>query len=299
MPRQLWIADKLRDYGCDVREVPGWKTRGKTTSWGRQFKPQAVMGHHTASNKKYVAPALKICVDGRKEAPGVTGITGPLCAVLIDRRATCHIVASGIANHAGRGSWRGLTGNHTVLGIEVENNGIGEPWSDDVYTAFVLCSAALLDGIGRDETWWLGHKEWTHRKIDPAGIDLNKFRRNIGKALNTGPAGPINQTPVDEMTKNEIMLMQALCTAVGVDPGPIDGIMGRRTKAAMAEAEDRRRNGTLDVNSQLVTCEQYTHTLSAELDAARKAPKFDQSVVSQVTALRDSADFLLEQVTAR
>ena len=167
MGHQTWIADRLRDYGLAVDEHPGWRTRGSAN-----FDPKGVVVHHTASGAGD-APSLRVVVDGRSDLPG------PLCHVLLTRSGRCVVIAAGRANHAGTGGWRGLAGNTSVLGIEAENNGRGEPWPSRQLDAFYAASAALVDGIGRDATWVCGHKEWTSRKIDPAGIDMNDFRRRV------------------------------------------------------------------------------------------------------------------------
>ena len=176
MPRQLWIADKLRQYGLTVVEQPGWQTRGSTS-----FNPRGLVNHHTASRRGADTPSLRVVINGRSDLPG------PLCHVLLARSGTCHVIAAGRANHAGRGWWKGLTGNSSVLGIEAENDGIGEPWPTAQLNAFILASAALLDGIGADTEMLCGHKEWAPgRKIDPTGIEMDQFRRQVDDARTTG-----------------------------------------------------------------------------------------------------------------
>lgn len=163
--RADWIADALREVGLTVIEAPGWKYRGKAP-----FTPQVVVAHHTAGPRQGDAPSLNVCINGRSDLPG------PLCHVLLSRSGVCHVIASGVANHAGPGSWKGVKGNSHALGIEAENTGRGEPWTPKQTAAFHLCAAVLLAGIGKDESSLCGHKEWTPRKIDPAGLDMDQFR---------------------------------------------------------------------------------------------------------------------------
>lgn len=166
--RAEWIADELRAAGLTVIESPGWKQRGRDP-----FTPKVVVAHHTAGPREGDAPSLNVCIKGRGD------LSGPLCHVLLSRSGVCHVVAAGVANHAGPGSWQGVKGNSNALGIEAENTGRGEPWSRKQLVAFQLCAATLARRIGRDETCVVGHKEWTPRKIDPAGIDMDSFRAAV------------------------------------------------------------------------------------------------------------------------
>lgn len=190
MPRQLWIADALRDEGLTVREVDGWKTRGTTN-----FDPVGVLVHHTAAPIGRTAPSLNVVIHGRRNLPG------PLCQILIGRDGVCHIIAAGRANHAGRGKWTGISdGNGQFIGIEAENDGVGEPWGADVYQATVLAAAACArQGADRPV---LGHKEWSPgRKIDPTfGMDL--FRAHV-KAHRRNHPTPSKENTMTTTTTDE------------------------------------------------------------------------------------------------
>lgn len=181
MTRALWIPDQLEAAGLTVIREWGWDLRGSPS-----FNPQGVVCHHTASAPGNNAPSLGICINGRPDLPG------PLCQILIARDGTCHVIASGTANHAGAGGWRGLTGNTSVFGIEVENNGLGEPWSDHLLDVFARACAALLRGMGdTDADNVCLHREWAPtRKPDPAGPgfpqDGNTWRTRVQAALNEG-----------------------------------------------------------------------------------------------------------------
>jgi hypothetical protein len=110
--RDLGLADRMRDAGLDVVEVAGWQTRGSSS-----FSPRGFVWHHTAGPRTGIAPSLGVCINGRRDLPG------PLCNLFLDRAGTVYVVASGRANHAGAGSWAGLTGNASVYGLEIENVG--------------------------------------------------------------------------------------------------------------------------------------------------------------------------------
>lgn len=181
MTRALWIPDQLEAAGLTVVREWGWDLRGSAS-----FNPQGVVCHHTASAPGNNAPSLGICINGRPDLPG------PLCQILIARDGTCHVIASGTANHAGAGGWRGLTGNTSVFGIEVENNGLGEPWTGHLLDVFARACAALLRGMGdTDADNVCLHREWAPtRKPDPAGPgfpqDGNTWRTRVQAALNEG-----------------------------------------------------------------------------------------------------------------
>lgn len=183
MAYQTWIADKIREYGVKVVEVSGWQTRGSST-----FNPKGVVAHHTASRQGSDAPALGIVTRGRSDLPG------PLSQILLSRSGIAYVVAAGRANHAGTGGFRGLSGNTSVFGIEAENDGVGETWSDQQLDAYYKVCAALLEGIDRDSSWVCGHKEWApRRKIDPNAIDMNIFRSNVSRVKKGEPTQGVLQ----------------------------------------------------------------------------------------------------------
>lgn len=178
------IVTHLREWGLHVQLKPGYRDRGRPYS----FKPRAVICHHTASGSLSGNFASEsIVTTGRSDLPG------PLCQFLLGRDGTVKVIALGYANHAGEGGPRaGIPanlGNSYAYGIEAENNGVGERWSAEQLNAYYRLCAALLDWMNiSDVSRVFGHKEWTSRKIDPAGIDMNGFRANVRKALEAGPS---------------------------------------------------------------------------------------------------------------
>lgn len=181
MSTLTWMADAFRKNGLQVREVQGWRTRGVPGT----FAPRGVIFHHTASNRKGgSAPSLGICRDGR------AGIPGPLCQVLVGRDGTVHLIAAGRANHAGAGGpFRNIpkdSGNAFLVGVEVENDGVGEKWSSDLLQTCDVVFATLLLGLRRRPIWLTGHKEWApNRKIDPARLDMDKIRDRVRAEMRT------------------------------------------------------------------------------------------------------------------
>lgn len=171
MPRALWIADRCRAFGLRTVEVDGWRERGSST-----FQPRGVVAHHTADGPGEL-PSLRVLINGRSDLPG------PLCQVGLGRSGTVYVIASGRANHAGRGGWKGLSGNSSVLGIEAENaGGAQDPWPSVQYEAYKRLCAALITGpgVGGDVELICGHKEWAPgRKPDPHTIDMTAFRAEV------------------------------------------------------------------------------------------------------------------------
>ena len=179
MSRVLWLPDKLRAYGVTVKETNGWRTRGTDT-----LNPKVIVCHHTANPNKADAPSLNLVINGRSDLPG------PLCQVLLSRSGIAYIVASGKANHAGAGSWKGISYNTNALGIEAENDGVGEPWPAKQVEAYHRVCAAMCDGIGQTAEMVCGHKEWAPtRKVDPRGIDMPSFRKAVHALLTNAPGG--------------------------------------------------------------------------------------------------------------
>lgn len=176
MGRDLGIADRLRKRGLNVVEVAGWQSRGSDS-----FNPRGSVDHHTAGPKLGNSPSLGICIRGRSDLPG------PLCNVFIARDNTCYVVASGKANHAGTGSWHGLSGNSSVFGIERENIGTPqEPWRPDQTLVAAAAHAALIEGRA-DASQVCRHAEWTSRKVDTHTLKGEDLRHLVNLILASTP----------------------------------------------------------------------------------------------------------------
>lgn len=117
---------------------------------------------------------------------GRPDVPPPLCHLLLARDGTYFAVAAGKANHAGKGSWPGVFGgNDHAIGIEAENNGLGELWPEVQMDAYARGCAALAKHVNLTEKAVIGHKEWAPtRKIDPAfQITMDEFRARVAKYL--------------------------------------------------------------------------------------------------------------------
>lgn len=185
------------------------------------FTPAGVVLHHTASALGMdPMPSLRICQKGRPDLPG------PLCNVLVGRDASVAVVTDGRANDTGGGDPHVLAavrsgqaipapddskshrvdGNPWFYDVEVENDGVGEPWSDRVISASVLVAVALCRAHGWPADRVICHREWTRRKIDPSW--RGPWRALIAKKLTATP-------PEDDMA--------AVILRVGANtPNPAD-----------------------------------------------------------------------------
>jgi peptidoglycan hydrolase-like protein with peptidoglycan-binding domain len=187
-----WLPEVLESAGLKVAEVPGWRTRGRAD----MGLVRGVMCHHTATPGPGNMPTLNILVQGRGAAPGAPALPGPLAQLGLGRDGTFYVVAAGRANHAGIGSWEGVTtGNSSFIGIEAENSGLADdPWPAVQLEAYQRGVAAILRKIGAASNLCCGHKEYAlpqGRKTDPS-FDMPTFRREVAAYL----AGKTPPAPV-------------------------------------------------------------------------------------------------------
>lgn len=184
----LDLLTPLRDYGLVVIEAPGWRTRGRSGL----YSPVGVIGHHTAGSQRGGPMAsFQSVLNGRPD------LSGPLANGYVDRLARPHLVAAGRANHGGAGYLdtlahakvgtpvpykvapgkdNGADGNRWYLGIEVENDGVGEVWSDAVVATTVTMMAAWCDAFGWHHQGCVHHRQHSRRKIDMTlDIDLGRW----------------------------------------------------------------------------------------------------------------------------
>lgn len=186
MARAIELPRAVAAFGARVDVNPAFLTLGSDS-----FAPEVVVGHHTASAPPANLPALGTILGGRPD------LAPPLANGMVARDGLVVCTASGRANHAGPGSWRGMVGNTFALGWEVENNGTGEMWTSTlIMSGYVPAVAGSLAMLGRDASWFCRHAEWAGpRKIDPWGPwwdghrweqDADHFRELVQITLNTG-----------------------------------------------------------------------------------------------------------------
>lgn len=138
------IMLRIKARGAELYPQDGWEFRGATYT----VVPTYTLVHHDASSiKSGIWGALGIITFGR------TGIPGPLAQFQVARGDVPRIAvtSAGVANHAGEGGpWGAIRQNDmnpNSYGMEVANDGLGEPYSQATLTAMVICQDSILEVI--------------------------------------------------------------------------------------------------------------------------------------------------------
>ena len=200
------------------------------------------------------------------------------CNLHISRSGIVTVVALGAANHAGSGSGtvlaetqrgvaprataaaRGLrdttVGNSYYIGIEVENDGVGEPWSPQLVDAVTRAVTALCRMYGWPAEHIIRHAEWTARKSDTT---FRGWRTLAAARLAGQPAPHVDRQTGDRYLrlgstgKRVVALQRTLGVAADGDFGPLtedalkrwqaaagldaDGVVGPKTRAALKRTD--------------------------------------------------------------
>ncbi|MFD5709143.1 peptidoglycan-binding protein [Streptomyces pharetrae] len=192
------MVEILRAEGLTVHEVRNWRTHNRNGKgpWG---PVNGVMIHHTVTSG--TARSVDICYDG------YSGLPGPLCHGVIDKKGHVHLVGNGRANHAGLGDGDVLRavinettlppdneadtdGNRHFYGFECINLGDGrDPWPEAQKEAIEKVAAAICRHHGWSERSVIGHKEWQPGKVDPRGFTMDGMRQRIHERLRGGGGG--------------------------------------------------------------------------------------------------------------
>ncbi|MGQ0590628.1 MAG: peptidoglycan recognition protein family protein [Sphingosinicella sp.] len=232
-----WLAQVLKDAGLKVAEQPGWQDRGR----GPMGTVRGVICHHTAGPKAGNMPSLSVITNGRP------GLPGPLSQLGLGRDGTWFVVAAGRANHAGAGSWKGITsGNSSFIGVEAENTGKSDdPWPPVQMDAYRRGVAAILKKLGADSSMCCGHKEYAlpqGRKPDPS-FDMNAFRADVDAIMKGAGVVRPPIPAVDDKARPTLRrgasgdLVKIVQRAIGVSA---DGDFGPRTEAAVRAFQRQR-----------------------------------------------------------
>jgi len=205
-------ADIASDAGLVVKVTDtnaGWERRARS-SGGFPATPLGTMWHHAASSNNTSDEAcVNYQVRGNPDNPVGNGTLG--------RNGDFWPVAGGASNCSGKGGpWtfsRGTcaldSGNTTLVNFEVNNDGVGGPWSVQLIDAYFKLSNAINAYLGNLATDVVGHHHYTpSRKIDPATA-----------AAVQGPWQPRSLNSSGSWNLDDI---KAECAArAGSAPGPI------------------------------------------------------------------------------
>lgn len=198
-----WLADVLREAGLRVIEHDGWRERGH----GDFRDLRGVLCHHTAGGG---AQDWRIVQYGRPD------LEGPLAQLVLESDGTYRVIAAGVCWHAGRGSWPGWptdNANYHVIGIEAVSRGDGSDWTPAQLDAYKRGCAAILSRIGRTADDCVAHREYSREgKIDPAGIEMDSFRRDV-QAFIDGEEAPMSAAEVSQIQE----FITAFCGPIGAD----------------------------------------------------------------------------------
>jgi N-acetylmuramoyl-L-alanine amidase len=191
------LVAALKRWHVTVVEHDGWRTNNRNSvgAWG---PVHGSMVHHTASADG--TGIVEVCFNGRSDLPG------PLCAGVVRKDGTVHLVGNGRANHAGSGSAAvfdavvseaamlprpgpdAIDGNARLYGWEAVNRGDGtDPWPEAQLDAIARVQAALCEHHSWSARSVIGHQEWTTRKIDPRGFTMASMRARVAAHLAAGP----------------------------------------------------------------------------------------------------------------
>lgn len=231
----LWLPDVLEAAGLKVSLDPGWETRGSPNV----LPTMGVICHHTATVGGGVMPTLKLLREGRPD------LSGPLCQLALGRDGHYCVVAAGRANHAGGGTWNGITtGNSSFIGIEAENAGDGkEVWPDVQLDAYYRGVAAILSHLKLEAASCCAHKEYATPKGRKADVrmDMDEFRKKVSAIIHGEAPAPV-LIPAQEPSGKERPTLRRGATGADVEAmqrklevSPVNGIFGPKTEAAVRE----------------------------------------------------------------
>ena len=272
---QLWLRDLPAVLAglTNVSFYDGWENRSRSSGGYDALLGIAV--HHTASNTSAANDCRYQWVNARER---------PIGAIYLGRAGEIIVGAAGATNCQGIGGPRSCSkgtiganrGNQNALAIEAANTGVGEVWPDIQQDQYVALVQRLCNAYGLQPSDVFAHREWTSRKIDPAGQsryangrdswNMDAFRDDVAGFGGDGTPPP--EPPVEDWVQwvmdNQPVLvkgntgvnvkrMQHLLAAAGFmsesNVGNYDGQFGSGTENALnnfKQAAGGARDGRCD-----------------------------------------------------
>jgi len=164
------MADVLRAAGVTVVEQDGWRTRARSSGGYSGNRPWCVMWHHTASGANATAA-------NDAQYMSYNASDKPIANLLIARDGTVWVLAAGATNTNGKGNPQPFTRgtvpadqmNTHAIGMEIQNTGVGQTYSQPCIDAAFATSLALCAAYGLAPDDVCTHAQYAPgRKIDPA-----------------------------------------------------------------------------------------------------------------------------------
>jgi Domain of unknown function (DUF1906)/N-acetylmuramoyl-L-alanine amidase len=275
------LATVLRARGLTVVEEAGWKARGH----GPMSGVASIICHHTAGATGSDTGSLSTVIYGRSDLPG------PLANLYLARSGIWHVVAAGLAYHAGAvDSTR--HSNAFAIGIEAENDGVPPlDWPLAETDSYALGCAALADHYGVPLAEVLGHKEVApSRKIDP-DFSMPAFRLKVGTFLRGATDMPIDDADVKKILTAPI---DAKYTEASGDTVTVQDALGLSQRWALfgAQGAGRVEKAVAILTAQLtkqggeiVSVGNAVTALTMKVDALAARPTADVDEVALADAL--------------
>jgi hypothetical protein len=214
---QNWrnIVARIQGWGFKVVEwdSPYGKNNG-IPDWHND-NPDAHLNHHFVCSlnpaQSYINGLVGMLAGGYGETPG------PVVNWFADVNGVAYLIATGPANHSGRGDSSVLarvrqdlapntthpanndfTGNAYYSGTESQHPGDSTPWPDALLDVMVAISAAEHIEFGHSANRTIDHYEHTNRKVDmsfmggPNGSGSDEFRRRVAARMAGDTPTPTN-----------------------------------------------------------------------------------------------------------
>lgn len=169
--------NKAKDFSQLYREAPVQSQLEKVNSTDKEWigsinfgvrKPNYVMIHHTAQDS--LAQTVKTFHSARAGVSShyVIGRDGKIVQMVNDLYR---------GHHAGAGKWGNDTDlNSSSIGIELDNNGLTDPWTDVQIDALIELLQYLKDTYKIPQANFIGHMDYAPtRKNDPSRFPWKKL----------------------------------------------------------------------------------------------------------------------------
>ena len=186
-----WLADDLEAAGLQVVRYEGWTTRARS-SGGYGGQPLCVMWHHTASQTSPANDSYYMCHSSSDR---------PICNLLVARDGVVWVLAAGATNTNGKGKAHNFSRgsvptdqmNQWAVGMELANNGVGEPYVQQQIDAAFTASNTINRRCGNQPSDVCTHQHYApDRKIDPATCNVQgPWRPNPCTSSNTWDLGDL------------------------------------------------------------------------------------------------------------